>query len=155
MSEIVTRAHHDASYRPTYITEEQHVSSWVGWVGFAGFLMILSGAFQAIDGLIGIFRSSFFLVSNNSNQLVLIQNVHTWGWVNLIIGAIIVLAGISLFSGSTWSRVVAVFLAMLAAIANLLAIALYPIWSVIAITLSVLVMYAIIVHGGDLKEREE
>jgi len=152
MSEIVTRAHHHAAYNPSYVAEEQHVSGWVGWIGFAGFLMILSGAFQAIDGLIGIFRSSFFLVSNNSNQLVLIQNVHSWGWVNLIIGAVVVLAGISLFSGTTWSRVIAVILAMFAATANLVAIALYPIWSIIVIALSVMVMYAVIVHGSELKE---
>jgi len=151
MSEIATRHHHGA-YETHYVGEEQHVSGWTGWIGFAGFLMILSGMFQAIDGLVGIFRGSFYLVSNNSNQLLLVQNVHTWGWINLIIGAIVVLGGFALFTGSTWARVLAVFLAMGAAIANLLAIALYPAWSIIAITMSVLVMYAVIVHGNELKE---
>jgi hypothetical protein len=128
------------------------VSGWVGWIGFAGFMMILSGIFQAIAGLVGIFRDSFYLVSDNSNQLLLIHNVHTWGWVNLLIGTIVLLAGISLFSGSTWSRVIAVLMAMAAAVANLVSITLYPVWSVIAITLSVLVIYAVIVHGSELRE---
>lgn len=151
MSEIATR-HHRAAYDTHYEEADTHVSGWVGWVGFAGFLMVLSGIFQAIDGLVGIFRGSYYLVANGSNQLLVVNNVHTWGWINLIIGSIVVLAGISLFSGTTWSRVIAVFMAISAAIANMVAMSLYPVWSIIGITLSVLVMYAVIVHGGDLRE---
>jgi hypothetical protein len=141
------------SYDERYVDEEEHISTgWVGWIGFAGFMMILSGIFQAIAGLVGIFKDSFYLVSNNSNQLLVIQNVHTWGWINLIVGTIVLLAGISLFSGSTWARAIAVLLAMGSAIVNLVSITLYPLWSIIAITLSVLVVYAVIVHGSELKE---
>src|ERR1700760_4819249 len=107
MSEVATR-HHAGTYAAHYEAEDQ-VSGWVGWVGFAGFVMILSGIFQAISGLVGIFRGSFYLVANGSNQLLVVQNVHTWGWINLIIGAVVVLGGMSLFSGTTWSRVLAVF----------------------------------------------
>jgi hypothetical protein len=144
MSHAVTHGVHSRTYNDRYAEEREahEASGWVGWIGFAGFMMILSGMFQAIAGLVGIFRDTFFLVQNNSNQLLLIHNVQTWGWVNLIIGTVVLLAGISLFSGSTWSRVVAV----------LLAITLYPVWSIIAITLSVLVIYAIIVHGNELRE---
>jgi hypothetical protein len=153
MSQAVTRGAHPASYDERYLEEGEHMATgWVGWVGFAGFMMILSGIFQAIAGLVGIFRDTFFLVSNNSSQLLLIHDIRTWGWVNLIIGTIVLLAGISLFSGSTWSRVIAVLMAMGAAIANIVSITLYPLWSIIAITLSVLVVYAIIVHGSELRE---
>jgi hypothetical protein len=153
MSEIAQRGAHHLTYDDAYEEDEQRVTGWVGWVGFAGFLMVLSGIFQIIAGLVGIFRDSFFLVSNNSNQLLLVNNVHTWGWINLIIGSIVLLAGISLFSGSTWSRVVAVFVAMGAAITNLVSMSLYPVWSIIGITLSVVIMYAVIVHGGELEEQ--
>src|SRR5206468_11619825 len=102
-------------------------------------MMMLSGIFQAISGLVGIFSQSFFAVTNTSNQLLVIHDVHTWGWVNLIIGAVVLAAGISLFSGSTWARIIAVTLAMFSAIANLVSISLYPVWSVIVMTISVLV----------------
>jgi hypothetical protein len=153
MSEIAQRGAHNITYNDAYEEDEQHITGWVGWVGFAGFLMILSGIFQIIAGLVGIFRDAFFLVTNNSSQLLVINNVHTWGWVNLIVGSIVVLAGLSLFSGSTWARIVAVFLAMGAAITNLVSMSLYPVWSIICIALSVLIMYAIIVHGGELEEQ--
>lgn len=150
MNHTATHDMGQASYYPEERSRE--VTGWVGWVGFAGILMILQGVFQAIAGLVGIFHSSFYLVTDNSQQLLIFSNIRAWGWINLIVGIVVFLAGISLFTGATWARVVAVIMAMAAAVANLLSITLYPVWSIIGITLSVLVMYAVIVHGGELKE---
>jgi hypothetical protein len=154
MSEIVHKGAHHARYSDyDDVRESEHeATGWVGWISFGGFLMILSGIFQSIAGLVAIFRDNFFVVSSNSNQLLVIHDIKTWGWVNLTIGIVVMLAGFALFSGRMWSRVLAVLFAMGAAIANLVSITLYPIWSIIAITLSVLVMYAVIVHGSELKE---
>jgi hypothetical protein len=121
-------------------------------IGFAGFMMMLSGIFQAIAGLVGIFNESYFAVANSSNQLLVIHDVQAWGWFNLIMGSVILAAGLSLFSGSVWSRTIAVILAMMSAVANLVAISLYPVWSIICLTMSILVIYAVIVHGGELRE---
>lgn len=157
MSEVATKGVHHVPYGYTKAESEprQEATGWVGWVSFGGFMMILSGILQALAGLVGIFRDTFFLVSDNSSHLLVIQNIHTWGWVNLIIGAIVLLAGFALFSGTTWARVVAVMVAMLAIFANLVTITLYPLWSIIAITLAVLVMYAVIVHGGELRKIQQ
>lgn len=147
MSEVAHKNMHHTTYSQ-YETGAE-VTGWVGWVGFAGFMMILSGIFQAIAGMVAIFREAFFVVNS---QQVLIVDVRTWGWVNLLVGLIVVLAGLSLFGGSTWSRVMAVIFAMGAAIVNMVSLPLYPVWSLICITLSVLVMYAVIAHGGELKQ---
>jgi hypothetical protein len=154
MSQAATHGAHTGTYDDRYADEAEHqgATGWVGWIGFAGFMMILSGIFQAISGLIGIFSNSFFAISNTSNQLLVVHDVKTWGWFNLILGIIVLSAGLSLFSGSTWARIVAVTLAMFSAIANLVLINLNPVWSVIGITISVLVMYAVIVHGRELAD---
>ena len=149
MSELATRGAHHIAYDDRY-AEDEEVTGWVGWVGFAGIMMILGGIFQAIAGLVGIFNQAYFAVSDTSRLLV-IHNVHTYGWFNLIWGAIVMLAGFALFSGSTWARVVAVIVAMGTAIANLVSISLYPVWSIICLTVSLLVIYAVIVHGSELK----
>jgi hypothetical protein len=154
MSHTATKGMHPATYDDRYMDESEthEVTGWVGWVGFAGFMMMLGGIFQAIAGLVGIFNEAFFAVTNSANQLLVIHDVQTWGWFNLIMGSIIVAGGLSLFSGSTWSRVLAVTLAMFSAIANLVSISLYPVWSIICLTISILVIYAVIVHGGELRE---
>lgn len=149
MSEIAHKGVRHTAYRDDY-TRGTEVTGWVGWVGFGGSILILSGIFQSISGLVALFRDSFYVV--NTHQVLVLNSVHTWGWVNLIVGLIVMLAGFSLFSGSTWSRVIAVLFAMGSAIVNMVALPIYPIWSLLCITLSVLVMYAVIAHGGELNE---
>lgn len=149
MSQVATKHLHQYEVGETHV---EHTTGWTGWVGFAAIVMILEGLFQGIAGLVGIFRSSFYLITNHSSQMLVFSNIHAWSWANLIVGIVVLLAGISLFSGATWARVVATIMAVFAAVANLLAITLYPLWSIIGITLSVLVIYAVIAHGGEMKE---
>lgn len=150
MSEVAHKGVHGMAYESSYVDEERQATGWVGWVGFAGFMMLLSGVFQAIAGLVALFRDTFYVVT--SSQILVLNDIHTWGWVNLIVGIIVALAGVSLFSGTTWSRIVAVLFAMGAAIVNMAWLPLYPIWSIICIALSILVIYAVVAHGGELKE---
>jgi hypothetical protein len=151
MSHAATKTHAGV-YEADY--EGEHASGWAGWIGFGGFMMILAGMLNVINGLVGLYQSSFYLITDKSNQLVVFSNVRTWAWVTLISGAIVMLAGFSLFSGTTWSRIVAVFFAMAAIAVNVLSIALYPIWSILAISFAVLVIYAVIVHGNELRYDE-
>ena len=46
----------------------------------------------------------------------------------------------------------AITLAVLSAIANFLFVPYYPFWSLLLITLDVLVIWALAAHGGDLRE---
>jgi hypothetical protein len=127
----------------------KQLSNWTGWVFFAGFMMILSGLFEAIAGLTALLRPSYYVVTSSH---LLVFNYTAWGWIDLLIGLFILLTGFSLLHGSTWARVVAVILATFSAISALTSIAAYPIWSVIVITIDVLVIYALTVHGAELKE---
>ena len=114
-------------------------------------MMILSGFFGAIEGLVGIFRHQYFRVATNG--LLVIHNYSAWGWTHLIIGIIVVLAGLGVLAGQTWARVVGIGLAMISAVVNLAFLSAYPVWATIIITLDVLVIYALAVHGGELKNR--
>jgi hypothetical protein len=64
---------------------------------------------------------------------------------------LLVLAGIALFAGATWARVVAVVLAILSAIVQLLLVPVQPWWSFIVIAIDVLIIYALIAHGDELR----
>src|SRR5690348_16131765 len=91
-------------------------TGWVGWANFAGFMMLLLGALQGIAGLAGIFKDSFYVVTQ---QHLLVWDYKTWGWINLIVGIVIFMAGLELLRGAAWARVVAVFLAILSFVANM------------------------------------
>jgi hypothetical protein len=119
----------------------------VGFTIFAGVMMIMVGIFQGLWGLAAIIKDQFFVVTRNYAYNV---DVTTWGWIHLIVAAIIVLAGFALFSGAVWARTVGVTLAVLSAIANFLTIPYYPLWSILIIAVDVFVIWALTAHGRDV-----
>ena len=124
-------------------------TAWTGWVVFASAMMFLLGCFQAVQGLVAIFDDGFYRVTDNG--LVVEVDYTVWGWVHLLLGALIVVSGLGVLTGNVAARAVGVLLAGLSALVNLAFIEAYPIWSVIVITLDVLVIYALTVHGRELR----
>ncbi|HUD10206.1 MAG TPA: hypothetical protein VMR28_00870 [Candidatus Saccharimonadales bacterium] len=131
------------------VQNTNQTSNWVGWVFFGGVMMIIGGLFQAIAGLTGLIRHSFYVVSTNSSLLVF--NYKAWGWIDLGIGLLILLAGFSLLHGSTWARFVGVVVASLSIFASLATANEFPLWAIALIVIDALVIYAITVHGSELK----
>jgi hypothetical protein len=120
-----------------------------GWKSFAGVLLLIAGTFNIIDGLTALTRSNYFKsVGGSSTQLPLTNNLNTWGWVILIVGILLFLAGIGLFYGSTWARAVGILFAGVNAILQLAFLAHFPFWSFTMILVDVFVIYGIAVHGG-------
>jgi hypothetical protein len=126
---------------------QQRSSGAVGWTGFAAVMMILIGAFHAIAGLSGIIKDDFYAVTPN---YLLKFDVTTWGWIHLIGGIIILLAGFSLFRGAVWARTIGVILAAISALVSFAWIPLYPIWSIIFIAIDVTIIWALTAHGRDI-----
>ena len=131
-----------------YSTPE--VTAWAGFVVFAGVMMLMIGAFQAIAGLVALFEDDYYLV--RPSGLVVNVDYTGWGWLHLILGVLIAAAGLGALSGQMWARVTGVVLAGLSALANMVFIAAYPVWSLVIITLDVLVIYALTVHGREVKQ---
>jgi hypothetical protein len=114
---------------------------WSGWIRFAGIMMILLGVFQLIEGLVALFSPTYFLVGEEG--VVLSLSFGSWGWTHLLLGVLILAAGFGVLAGQVWARVVGIVLAGLSAIANLVFIAAYPMWSVIVIAVDVAVIFAL------------
>jgi hypothetical protein len=126
------------------------LSGWVGWIVFAAVMMILLGCFHAFQGLVALFDDQQFLVTDSG--LIVSADYTTWGWVHLIGGIILALAGLSLFAGRLWARIVGVIAAMVSALVNVAFLSAYPIWSAIMIALDILIIWAITVHGAEMKK---
>jgi uncharacterized membrane protein len=140
---------HSGAAAPARYPHSTDVTGWAGWVTFAGIMLILLGSFQTIEGLVAIFKNGYYLVGPEG--LVVNVDYTTWGWTHLIIGILAILTGAGLLAGNTAARVAGVVLAALSAIVNLAFLAAYPVWSTIIIAVDVIVIYAIVVHGRELK----
>jgi hypothetical protein len=125
------------------------VTGWVGWVYLAAFVLLLSGIFQLIAGLVALLNGGVYAISDGT---VMIFNLTTWGWIHLILGIVVVCTGTALFSGKTWARVVAVILAIINLVTFFLFIGVHPLWSIIVMVLDLLVIYALTVHGNEVAE---
>lgn len=130
-------------------TQTNTPTGWVGWAYFASFMMMLVGILQAIAGLAAIFKQGFFVVTEQS---LLVFNFKTWGWISLVLGIVIFMAGLELLRGAMWARVVAIVLAIMSFVANMSFFNAYPWWSLVVMTVDVLVIYALTVHGNELKD---
>lgn len=127
------------------------VTGWVGWSYFAAFMMVLIGMFQIILGLTALLNDTF-LTSFQGHLIVL--DYTTWGWIHLLFGILILVAGTSLFHGSRWARIVAIILVTLNLLGQFAFVSVYPIWSIIMMVIDVLVIYALTVHGDELRVEE-
>jgi hypothetical protein len=135
--------------RPAY-GRNPDPTAWTGWVVFAAFMMIMVGTFQAIEGLVALFDDGYYHVTENA--LVVNVDYTYWGWTHLLLGALLIVAGVGVLAGNIVARMVAIVLAGVSALVNLVFIEAYPIWAVIIITVDVLVIYALIVHGRELHD---
>jgi hypothetical protein len=151
MSETQQRTNYadEEPYRPP--GRDQEPTGWIGVVIFAGIMLLMMGGFQAIEGLVALFRDDYYLTT--ASGLVLTFDYTAWGWTHLLLGVVAVLAGVGLFLGQMWARVVGIIIAVLSALANLMFLPAYPIWCTIMIATDVLIIYALSVHGREVRYR--
>ncbi|GIF40304.1 DUF7144 family membrane protein [Actinoplanes xinjiangensis] len=138
------------SYEDPYVPPNpRRASGWVGMVVFAGVMLLMLGSFQAVEGVIALFRDEFYLTTKTG--LVVPVDFDTYGWTHLLLGLIAVCTGLGILAGQMWARVVGIIVAVLSSLVNLAFLPAYPIWSVIIIAMDVLIIYALTAHGREVK----
>jgi len=116
-----------------------------GWVTFAGIMLLIGGVLNVIYGIAAIGNSSFFA---NDTRYIL-SGLNTWGWVALVIGVVQLFAGFSLWGGGLFGRIVGLAAASLSAIAALLSIPAYPLWSLAIFALDIVIIHQIATRGTE------
>lgn len=124
-------------------------SSGTGWIVFAVILMLMSGFFHGIAGLVALFKDTVYVVGTNH---LLVADYTAWGWTHLFISLLLIVSALSLLGGRMWGRIVGIAMASLSALANFAFIQAYPLWSIMIIVFDIFIIYSIAVHGGELKE---
>ena len=107
---------------------------------FAGVIMIVAGAFQAIEGLAGIVNDEYLVVLPN---YFLAFDITLWGWLHLLIGLALLAIGVSVLRGATWARVAGMILAGISALLNFIWLPYSPWWSLMVIAIDILVIWAL------------
>ena len=130
-----------------YVTEERS-GVGAGWILFAAIMMITGGCFAILEGLAALLKRGRFY--HDAVNYPYGAHVTTWGWIVLISGIIVLLAGFSVMAGAMWARIVGITIASLSALTNFFFIPFYPFWALTVITLDVFVIWALAAHGKAL-----
>lgn len=119
-----------------------------GWLAFSAMVLIIGGAFAIIDGLVAVYRSSFF----TSNAVYVFSDLRTWGWIIFGLGIAAVVSGFAVFTGSEWARWLGVGVAGLAMLGQMLFAQAYPLWSLMLMAVYGVVIYGLVAHGDWARE---
>lgn len=120
-----------------------------GWVVFAAVLMVIAGIFGMINGLIALLKDEVYVVGP---ERLVVFDFTQWGWIHLILGAVVFCAGLAVTSGVLWARLVGVLLAAMHAISQIAWIEAYPFWALVTIGLDITIIFALLVHGEEEAE---
>lgn len=122
--------------------------SWTGWIVFAGWMMIIIAMLDFFEGLIAIIRGEYYVLTANQ---VIVFDTTTWGWLTLLWGIVVGIAGFGILAGQTWARWFAIVVGSITLIEQLgfVGSSQWPLWSLTVVALTSLVLYALIVRWED------
>jgi hypothetical protein len=121
-----------------------------GRAAFTAILLLFVGTLNIFYGIGALSDAKVFV---GETRLVF-DNLHTYGWVLLILAAIQLTGGVSLLAGNAYGRVIGIIAASLGALSNLTSIGAGgdPWWRLGGFALCVYILYGLIVFGQDVKE---
>ncbi|MCB5907457.1 hypothetical protein LIU39_08530 [Streptomyces sp. SF28] len=112
--------------------------------------MIFGGIMAILEGISALAKDKVFVATNNYTFQF---SLSSWGWIHLILGIVIALAGFALLSGALWARAVGVVLAGIAMIANFLWLPYFPLWALALIAVNGFVIWALCTSNRDTLTR--
>jgi len=129
---------------------DNEVSGWaIGWTAFAGIMMVISGFWWIMAGIVALANDTFYVVGP---EYIFQFDVTTWGWIHLLLGIAVLVAGFYLFSGAVWARTIGVVISGLWALVAFAWLPWYPVWALLLIAVAVSVIWALTAHGRDLAD---
>jgi hypothetical protein len=117
-----------------------------GWTVFAGMLLVVVGSLDALWGLAAILNDQVVVVGGHG---AIIADISTWGWVHLILGSVMGLTGLALFTGSSAARWLAVFFVTVNAVSQIVWFPSAPLWAFLLVLLDVTIIYQLTARWND------
>ncbi len=127
--------------------------AWSGWIFFAAIVIIIVGGMDILQGFVAILEDEYVVATPKG---LAIFDVTAWGWITLLWGGLLVLAGLGLLAGQSWARWLAIIGVAVNAFQQVAFLAnypqAYPLWNLLIVTLNFVVLYALVVQWKGYKE---
>jgi hypothetical protein len=109
-----------------------------GLVTFAGIMLLVSAAFNLLNGIVALVNDDYYAVDE-----LLFGDLSLWGAWWLFIGTAMLFAGWGVLTRKAWAEFLGIGLAGINAFTQLMFIGVYPAWSIAAMAVDGLIIYAL------------
>lgn len=116
-------------------------------VMFAGIMLVMTGTVSVLQGAAAIAKDNVYVVGAGYAYTF---NVSTWGWIHVVVGAVLVVIGFSLLAGVRWARWAGLLAASVSLATQFMFLPYYPLWSIIVIALDAFVIWALASEHADM-----
>jgi uncharacterized membrane protein HdeD (DUF308 family) len=122
-----------------------------GWLTFSGIVLIVAGIMRILDG-IWAFRYNGTVV-DNLHQAIFGHSLTTYGWLWLIVGIVLIGAGLLVMgapgTAAEIARWIGIVAAALGAVTAISWMPYYPVWSLVYVGIGILVIYGLVAHWDE------
>ncbi|MEV8362122.1 DUF7144 family membrane protein [Streptomyces niveus] len=135
-----TATPHGAHHTPR--RKGQGGTAWAsGGAMFAGVLLFVDGVLAVLNGVVALARDSVFTLSGSYTYQFTLTS---WGWIHLVVGAVLILTGLGIIRGVPFARPLGVGVAAISVVANFMWLPYQPVWAVITIAIGVFVIWSLL-----------
>jgi hypothetical protein len=136
-----------STWAPTGVRMEPAGGRWENWGVFAGVVLLIAGFGHMLLGIVGLFDASYFDPAESDPALRI--GYTAWGWIQVVLGAVLLAAGGGMLKGREWARIVAIVFAVVNAVGALAFLPSAPVWGLLLIAMDVVIIYALTVHHAE------
>ncbi|MFD7505192.1 hypothetical protein [Streptomyces sp. NPDC059850] len=115
-----------------------------GRLVFGAVMMLFGGLMTLAQGIAAVRNDRVFV---ETQSYVFSYDLSGWGWIHMIVGIVLVVAGLATFTGAMWARTAGVVIAGLALLANFLWLPYTPLWATVLMLIDAFVIWALCTGG--------
>ncbi len=116
------------------------------WIAFAGIAMLILGFLDLIWGIAAVANNEIVVVGGRG---VIVFDITTWGWIQLVVGAVIILIGIGLLAGNGAARWAGVAVLTVNAILQIVWFPAAPLWALLMIGIDLLLIFQLCINWSE------
>jgi hypothetical protein len=115
-----------------------------GWASFVAVYLLIVGGLHVIWGVAALAEERNF-----DAQDLLVSSLSTWAWISIVVGAIEIAGGLLVLSRRPSGQIIALLVAILGTFTSVFTLGAYPVWSLIALGVDLLIIWAVTVHAEE------
>jgi hypothetical protein len=120
-----------------------------GVVFFTACILVLAGIINVWEWFVALVNSKFY----TENATFVFADLRTWGWIQLLVGLVQLLAFFAILNAQPWGRWLGIAIAGVSVLAQLFFVNASPWVTLVVIAIDLIIIYALARYGVEPFER--